>query len=270
MKKSTMLRNLCPYSRKMRRYCKLFLLLVISLAVLFYVHKKNSRSDDIDIPKTDEKSIPHPKHENQEYPSGYNDPFRPNPLRNNITGQTMNNHLSGQSIVQKLKPKIQKLVTTITKIDVQNNSIWADQLGVAKNEIEQKFKEDGYNKYAFNTLVSQRLGLSRSLPDTRHKECKNLQYSNELPSASVIICYYHEELNVLLRTIHSVLERTPSNILKEVLVINDQSDIDISQNITSHLGITMKRVLQIHLTKYKNRNKAKIVLTGIKKNLRFY
>ena len=130
------------------------------------------------------------------------------------------------------------------KIGFQNDSLWADQLGAAKNEKEQKFKEDGYNTYAFNTLVSERLGLSRTLPDTRHKECKKSKYSTELPTASVIICYYHEELNVLLRTIHSVLKRTPSDTLKEVLVINDHSDIDISQNITTHLGMLNIRALQ--------------------------
>ena len=56
-----------------------------------------------------------------------------------------------------------------------------------------------------------------------------------LPSASVVVCYYHEEFWTLLRTIHSVIDRTPKNLLHEIILVNDQSDIDISANLTEHL-----------------------------------
>lgn len=39
----------------------------------------------------------------------------------------------------------------------------------------------------------------------------------------------------MLRTIHSVIDRTPKNLLREIILVNDQSDIDISANITEHL-----------------------------------
>ena len=50
-----------------------------------------------------------------------------------------------------------------------------------------------------------------------------------------MICYYHEELTVLLRTLHSVLDRTDDKLLKEIIVVNDHSDIDIDANVTRHL-----------------------------------
>ena len=69
-------------------------------------------------------------------------------------------------------------------------------------------------------------------------------YNNDrMPSASVIVCYYREELTVLLRTIHSILDRTHPELLREIIVVNDHSDIDIAPNVTRHLegeGLTCK------------------------------
>ena len=39
---------------------------------------------------------------------------------------------------------------------------------------------------------------------------------NELPRASVIMPFYNEALSMLLRTIHSVLNRSPDQLLNEV------------------------------------------------------
>jgi len=50
-------------------------------------------------------------------------------------------------------------------------------------------------------------------------------YDQNLPSASVIICFYNEHLQALYRTIQSVIKRTPRKLLHEVILINDYSDI---------------------------------------------
>jgi len=122
-------------------------------------------------------------------------------------------------------------------------------------QLEIVEREEGYKTFAFNTLVSSRLDLHRILPDTRHKVCRDLKYDETiLPKASVVICYFHEELRLfflnliiiqalkfnsnfrtLLRTIHSVINRTPTNLLLEIILVNDQSDIDISSNVTNHI-----------------------------------
>lgn len=39
----------------------------------------------------------------------------------------------------------------------------------------------------------------------------------------------------LLRTVHSVIDRTPSDLLLEIILVNDQSDIDITVNVTNHI-----------------------------------
>ncbi len=39
----------------------------------------------------------------------------------------------------------------------------------------------------------------------------------------------------LLRTVHSVIDRTPPDLLLEIILVNDQSDIDITLNVTNHI-----------------------------------
>ncbi|XP_022236726.1 polypeptide N-acetylgalactosaminyltransferase 11-like, partial [Limulus polyphemus] len=97
------------------------------------------------------------------------------------------------------------------------------QLGVVRNWEDQQVKEEGHRHHAFNLLISNRLGYHRDVPDTRHFLCKSKRYSSTLPSASVIICFYNEALSTLLRTVHSVLDRSPPDLLHEVILLDDNS-----------------------------------------------
>ncbi|XP_008213320.2 polypeptide N-acetylgalactosaminyltransferase 35A [Nasonia vitripennis] len=99
-----------------------------------------------------------------------------------------------------------------------------DELGLVKNMDEQKKREEGYKSFAFNVLVSDNLSLHRDIPDTRHKLCKNQTYDQKLPNASIVICFYNEHYNTLLRSLYSILDRTPKHLLHEIILINDFSD----------------------------------------------
>ena len=41
-------------------------------------------------------------------------------------------------------------------------------IGILFNESDEKLRDEGYNHYAFNDLISTRIGSHRSIPDTRH------------------------------------------------------------------------------------------------------
>lgn len=53
--------------------------------------------------------------------------------------------------------------------------------------------------------------------------CKSKTYLKNLPSTSVIVIFYNEWPSILLRTIHSIYNRTPRELLKEIIIINDNS-----------------------------------------------
>lgn len=89
--------------------------------------------------------------------------------------------------------------------------------------IEKFENEKIYNKSGISVLISNKISVNRSIPDSRHAECQNVKYPSELPSVSVIIIFHNEAKSVLLRTIHSVINRTPSELLHEIILVNDKS-----------------------------------------------
>ena len=50
-----------------------------------------------------------------------------------------------------------------------------------------------------------------------------MTYFSSLPSTSVIVIFHNEWLSILLRTIHSIYNRTPHELLHEIILVNDAS-----------------------------------------------
>lgn len=95
---------------------------------------------------------------------------------------------------------------------------------MVKTVEEQIKRDEGYKNFAFNVLVSDKLSLQRALPDTRHRLCQNETYPSNLPNTSVIICFYNEHYTTLIRSLHSIIDRTPADLLHEIILVNDFSD----------------------------------------------
>lgn len=146
----------------------------------------------------------------------------------NMLQEHANEYRNSDSLREKLRPKL-------SIESKKGSSVLWDDIGAAHNAEDVRIRDEGYKSFAFNTLVSSRLSLDRDIPDTRHKACRAKSYPVDLPSASVVICFYREDLSVLLRTIHSVVNRSPKKALHEIIIVNDRSDIDIVSNITHHL-----------------------------------
>lgn len=79
----------------------------------------------------------------------------------------------------------------------------------------------------FNIVASDRIPLNRTLKDVRKPVCKK-KFDHldiqDLPSASVVIVFHNEAWSTLMRTIWSVIDRSPSNLLEEIILVDDSSN----------------------------------------------
>ena len=80
----------------------------------------------------------------------------------------------------------------------------------------------------FNIVASDKVALNRSVPDVRRATCRARDFRKggkaALPDASVIIVFHNEAWSTLLRTVHSVINRSARRDLKEVILVDDASN----------------------------------------------
>ncbi|KAF8562659.1 hypothetical protein P879_09675 [Paragonimus westermani] len=82
-----------------------------------------------------------------------------------------------------------------------------------------------FSKHQFNLVASDLIGLKRNLPNYRDARCTNLEPSSKLAAwkTSIIIVFHNEAWSTLLRTVHSVIDRTPRALLEEIILVDDAS-----------------------------------------------
>ncbi|XP_076349040.1 polypeptide N-acetylgalactosaminyltransferase 1-like [Tachypleus tridentatus] len=117
---------------------------------------------------------------------------------------------------------------------------------VILSQKEQALAEELFRSNGFNVYISDRISLNRSIPDARHPLCKNIHYDKDLPTASIIITFIDEAWSTLLRTIHSVLNRTPSHLLHEIILVDDASTLE---HLKEKLGNYIKKNLSANKIK---------------------
>lgn len=94
---------------------------------------------------------------------------------------------------------------------------------------ERRKYDEGFQKNAFNCYVSDLISLHRSLPDVRDPGCRKIPYTAKSTTASIVMCFHNEAWSVLLRSVHSIIDRSPPHLLKEIILVDDFSDMGKNQ-----------------------------------------
>ncbi|KAG7480149.1 polypeptide N-acetylgalactosaminyltransferase 17 [Solea senegalensis] len=79
-------------------------------------------------------------------------------------------------------------------------------------------------RYGYNAYLSDRISLDRNIPDHRPSKCRNVSYPRDLPQISLIFIFVNEALSVILRSVHSAVNHTPAHLLKDIILVDDNSD----------------------------------------------
>ncbi|XP_018011031.1 putative polypeptide N-acetylgalactosaminyltransferase 9 isoform X2 [Hyalella azteca] len=214
--------------------------LIVTLALM-------DRSPDKDLNSIGAEKLRHDVRKPQQHVAGADDGNPMEAARNFFMDKKDSQASEDRGRLQNQHPRVEKLVdippkTTDKKEDHEIHAQQAvlmppqdpngpGEMGkpvvLDKNlDPELKKKVDkGWQDNAFNQYVSDMISLHRSLPDPRDEWCKAPdRYLSSLPETSVIVCFHNEAWSVLLRTVHSVLDRSPPHLLREIILVDDNSN----------------------------------------------
>lgn len=107
--------------------------------------------------------------------------------------------------------------------DKERNGPGEQGVGVIIGPEEEKLKQELFMTNGFNGLASDKISLHRSINDIRHPNCWNKRYYLHLPKASVVVPFHNEHWSTLLRTVYGVLENSPTELIEEIILVDDYS-----------------------------------------------
>ncbi|XP_059169609.1 polypeptide N-acetylgalactosaminyltransferase 1-like [Physella acuta] len=110
----------------------------------------------------------------------------------------------------------------------KNNLMMPGEMGkpVASGRSQTEKIERALSKFHVNTVISDEIPLNRMVPDSRIAGCDSLQYdTTKLAQASVIVPFHDEWPSLLLRTVYSIINRSPRENIREIILVDDASTL---------------------------------------------
>ncbi|CAF1070828.1 unnamed protein product [Adineta ricciae] len=87
-----------------------------------------------------------------------------------------------------------------------------------KQEAKKRFPEN-----QFNIIASDLMALNRSINDQRSSKCRSHEFPSDLPTTSIVIVFHNEGNSTLLRTLTSIVMRSPTEYIHEIIMVDDAS-----------------------------------------------
>ncbi|XP_052531587.1 polypeptide N-acetylgalactosaminyltransferase 5 isoform X2 [Tympanuchus pallidicinctus] len=111
-----------------------------------------------------------------------------------------------------------------------------------QEEAKSRWKEGN-----FNVFLSDLIPVDRAVADTRPAGCLEQQVHNDLPTTTIIMCFVDEVWSTLLRSVHSVLSRSPPHLLQELILVDDFSTKDyLKEKLDAYMS-QFPKVKVLHL-----------------------
>ncbi|KAM9346843.1 polypeptide N-acetylgalactosaminyltransferase 5 [Symphorus nematophorus] len=149
------------------------------------------------------------------------------------------------------KPGVHKvLALDVTQAPRDANAVgqFGQAVLVASSEDAEVRKR--WDEGHFNVYLSDKIPVDRAIPDTRPEMCAQNLVHDDLPSTSVIFCFVDEVWSTLLRSVHSVLNRSPPHLLKEIILVDDFSTKDY---LKEPLDTYMSKFPKVRIIRLKER-----------------
>ena len=92
---------------------------------------------------------------------------------------------------------------------------------------DQRISKRLWHLNKFNVIASDKISVERNLTDVRRDSCQQKSFdltSKSFPRSSVIIIFHNEAWSTLLRTVHSVIKRSPKILVNDIILVDDASN----------------------------------------------
>ncbi|KAL7068208.1 glycosyl transferase, group 2 family protein [Cryptosporidium serpentis] len=169
----------------------------------------------------------------------YNSPTGIVMLREYAAGEKLLPYIGDAKYMNEFRNKSQQYYNSLAVFPGYNSFRMHGILGIFPNAtrsyvfLEKPEALDLKNEFffleeggGFYRQYSDYLPLDRISFDGRDEICKAINYQiNDFEDVSIIITFYNEPLSTLLRSIHSILNTTPPPLLRELILVDDSSDM---------------------------------------------